>query len=438
MKPQPKQRNEPRDSKASAPTPTSPAAGPAPDAPSAGGGLFLKWFFSRTVRHALQMRRHVWKLVQHQRDLLSPPALEALHQSMAGMRSLCASGDKAAIQAGMEELEKTANKWLKPYPSASLRENIEVLLVAIAVAMAIRTFFLQPFKIPTGSMQPTLWGITSNPDYMHPDVVAAEGRTWDDLRPKPDFEMPNFFKRFGEYWAGAVSYVHVVAKAPGELRAAGKPFPPVLISLWQTFQVGDATYTVWFPPEDMLQRAGLIMGGMPNPKVFKQGEDIIKMRSVSGDHLFVDRLSYNFRKPTRGEIVVFETRHIQDRRVPPDQFYIKRLVGLGGETLKINPDRHLAVNGQELTVNTPHFENLYSFDPKHEPPANHYWGHGPEQEFANQKEFTVPPKHYVVMGDNTRNSLDSRYWGAFPQEDVIGKACFVYWPVSSRFGLGYR
>ena len=61
----------------------------------------------------------------------------------------------------MENLEKAANKWLKPYPNAAWRENVEVLLVALAVAMGIRTFFLQPFKIPTGSMQPTLFGVTS-------------------------------------------------------------------------------------------------------------------------------------------------------------------------------------------------------------------------------------------------------------------------------------
>ena len=61
----------------------------------------------------------------------------------------------------MENLEKAANKWLKPYPNAAWRENVEVLLVALAVAMGIRTFFLQPFKIPTGSMQPTLYGVTS-------------------------------------------------------------------------------------------------------------------------------------------------------------------------------------------------------------------------------------------------------------------------------------
>ena len=71
----------------------------------------------------------------------------------------------------MQSLETAANKWLKPYPNAAWRENIEVLLVAIAVAMAIRTFFIQPFKIPTGSMQPTLFGITQENLIGRDDVV---------------------------------------------------------------------------------------------------------------------------------------------------------------------------------------------------------------------------------------------------------------------------
>src|SRR6185312_10032643 len=86
--------------------------------------------------------------------------------------------DNAALQNKMEKLEETANQWIKPYPNAGYRENIEVLLVALAVAMGIRTFFLQPFKIPTASMQPTLFGITSKnflveTNYQRPTGLAA-------------------------------------------------------------------------------------------------------------------------------------------------------------------------------------------------------------------------------------------------------------------------
>ena len=51
---------------------------------------------------------------------------------------------------------------------------------------------------------------------------------------------------------------------------------------------------------------------------------------------------------------------------------------------------------------------------------------------------TSSPNSMLVFGDNTLNSLDSRYWGLFPEQNVIGKSCFVYWPISSRFGWGQR
>ena len=392
--------------------------------------MILKWLFSRTVRHALQMRKHVWKLLQHQRDILSPQAIEAVNKGMDALRATCAAGDKAAVQAGMDELEKVANKWLRPYPNSGVRENVEVLLVAIAVAMGIRTFFLQPFKIPTGSMQPTLWGI-------HTDVLP------------PDFQIPNRVARFFEYWISGTSYEHVVAKAPGAFDGVEPPTRLALFNLKQRFQVGNETYTLWFPADSVLEnlsrptleRGSYWQNDNGSYKQFNTGDDILKLRVVSGDHLFVDRLTYNFRRPERGEIVVFETKHVVHSDVPKDQFYIKRLVGLSDEKLKIDKDRHLEVNRgagwQQLTASTPHFANLYGPDTDTYAP-NHYFRHQPMGLFANEQTFDVPPNQYIVMGDNTKNSLDSRYWGSFPNSDVVGKAYFVYWPISSRFGWGYR
>src|ERR1035441_4821310 len=107
--------------------------------------MILQWFLSKTVRQAAAMRKHVQKLLNHQRDILSPQAIEAIRTAMENCRKAVADGaDKAALEKQMEDLEKGANKWLKPYPSAAWRENVEVLLVALAVAMGIRTFFLQP------------------------------------------------------------------------------------------------------------------------------------------------------------------------------------------------------------------------------------------------------------------------------------------------------
>ena len=112
------------------------------------------------------MRKHVHHLLCAQRDILPLQAIGAVTLAMNALQAAIAEGaNTGKIRIKMDELDFAANKWLKPYPNALWRENVEVILVAVAVAMAIRTFFVQPFKIPTGSMQPTLFGVTSVPDF---------------------------------------------------------------------------------------------------------------------------------------------------------------------------------------------------------------------------------------------------------------------------------
>jgi signal peptidase I len=122
----------------------------------------IRWLFSKTIREARAMRKHVQRLLNAQRDILSPQAIAAVQIKINELNAAIAEGaNMGKIRIKTEELQFAAEKWIKPYPHAAWRENVEVLLVALAVAMAIRTFFLQPFKIPTGSMQPTLFGVTS-------------------------------------------------------------------------------------------------------------------------------------------------------------------------------------------------------------------------------------------------------------------------------------
>lgn len=420
--------------------------------------MIIRWFFSKTVRQIVAMRRHVWKLLNAQRDLLPAEALAALNQALEGAKkAVCSGADNVALKKEMQNLEQSANRWLKPYPHPGWRENVEVLLVALAVAMGIRTFFLQPFKIPTGSMQPTLWGVTSTNLINHPEI-----------------KIPTGLKRLREWFAG-VSYVHVVAKADGPLEFVGRPWPPAIFSIFQRIRVGGRWHVIWFPPDygapptgTLAARAGLVdeLGRLRANRIYRKGDDVIRLRVNAGDHVFVDRFTYNFRRPKRGEIVVFETKGVYHPQVPQGQFYIKRLVGLGGETIRLKcdyiltntpmltavPVGHLLVDQNELSANTPHFQNLYSFPdaptrgeiiPYRE---NSYFGHaltgnlGLPPEAPGQRigrEYFIRPNHYFVMGDNTMNSLDSRYFGDFARDYVIGKSWFVYWPISSRFGLGY-
>ena len=375
------------------------------------------------------MRKHVHKILQHQRDILSPQAIQAVQAAVGDLRKTVAEGaDKPALEKQMESLETAANKWLRPYPNAAWRENIEVLLVALTVAMGIRTFFLQPFKIPTGSMQPTLFGVTS-----------------ENLINQPDFKFPTGWERIKQ-WFGGISYLHVVAENDGEVRIE-PPLRFLIFNIKQTISIDSESYTIWFPP-DYGSATLEARAGISQRQPVHRGEEVIRLKVQSGDHLFVDRLTYNFRPPKRGEIIVFETKGIPEERrepfrIPGDQFYIKRLVALGGERVQIGDDRHLRINGNRLDASTPHFENVYSFNPKDPPVESKYSGHVNNRYLCQFFEghpdgVTVPDGHYMVMGDNTLNSLDSRAWGDFPATSVIGKSFFVYWPITERFGWGIR
>jgi signal peptidase I len=398
----------------------------------------LRWFVSKTVRRACDLRKHVRKILAAQRDLLTPQAITAVETSVSDLSGALASGGEEELKKQMSALETSANKWLKPYPNATIRENIEVLLVALAVAMGIRTFFLQPFKIPTGSMQPTLFGVTPSAD--------SSPRLTFEINNRVDLKIPGRVSRFFDYWINGRSYYDEVAPEDGEVQAVKPPVRFLLFNLKQDYEFNGQWRTIWFPAEDLFQRAGYLdihnnfVGNYP----IKAGQPIMRIKVTAGDHLFVDRVSYNFRAPKRGEIVVFETKGIpEDMRgiygIPPDQFYIKRLVALGGEKVQIGNDRHLIINGVRLDTNTPHFEKVYGFDPTRPPEQSVYSGHvnGPLLRTQNDV-YNVEPNHYMVMGDNTMNSLDSRYWGAFPSTNVIGKYFFVYWPFSDRFGTGVR
>ena len=397
--------------------------------------MIFRWFSSRTVRQASEMVRQMGRLLNEQRDLLSPEAITALSNAQAEARQVIRSGaGKDQIKAEMKRLEDVAARWLKHYPYPGVRENVKEFLVAVVVILSFTTFFLQLTKIPTGSMQPTLYGIT-----------------YENLQDNENFEMPPFYKRFLLYWAYGISYKHLVAPFDGYVLRVEAPKTVLPFVKKQPVLFGDPNnpaqrewLNIWFPPDDRLLQAA----DLDPSRRYRKGESIIKLKAVAGDHLLVDRFTYNFRKPQRGEIIVFKTRGIQG--LDNNLLYIKRLVGLPGEKVQISNDQRLIIDGDELTASDRHFEYLYTFDSN--PGENRYMGHVneavarqrfnrniPAPLFPNENAVhVVGPHHYLAMGDNTLNSLDSRAWGDLPQANVIGRCWFVYWPFTERFGWGYR
>jgi signal peptidase I len=122
------------------------------------------------------------------------------------------------------------------------------------------------------------------------------------------------------------------------------------------------------------------------------------------EYLIIEKLSYRFGMPQRGDVIVFHYP------LNPQRDFIKRIIGLPGESVQIRRSQTL-INGQPIP-------ELYG-------PAEATYNWGPE---------TVPPNQYFVLGDNRNNSSDSHSWGMLPRELIIGRAWLIYWPLS-EWGL---
>ncbi|MDX1977929.1 MAG: signal peptidase I [Pseudanabaenaceae cyanobacterium bins.68] len=152
------------------------------------------------------------------------------------------------------------------------------------------------------------------------------------------------------------------------------------------------------------------------------------------DRLIIEKISYRFRPPQRGEIVVF---YPPNTPVVPDntKVYIKRLIGLPGDQISITQGK-VYINGEAIPepyIAEPPAYQLPNLDPNNPDACPNCFV--PERlNLKPQPSFTVPANSYWVMGDNRNNSLDSHAWGFLPAENLVGRAVFRYWPPDSRFG----
>lgn len=131
-----------------------------------------------------------------------------------------------------------------------------------------------------------------------------------------------------------------------------------------------------------------------------------------GDRLVIEKVSYRFKEPTNGDIIVFQPPDIlQQQGYSKDQAFIKRIIGLPGQTIDIK-------KGRVFIGDRPLEEDYIAELP------DYFW----------QGPVTIPEDQYFVMGDNRNNSNDSHIWGFLPKENIIGRAVFRFWPFE-RIGL---
>jgi signal peptidase I len=360
-------------------------------------------FTRKYIKHGRLLIRHAEKLLRYRRDVLSENAKAEFKLQIERVRQALQDRNEKAVNEESERLQNLYTQNLPTPKDAAWRENVEVILVAIVVAVGIRSYFLQPFKIPTGSMQPTLNGIIG-----HPTTEPA----------------PNILRQVAEFFILGRNYIDVVAKEDDRIeQIVQKKF-----AFFFTFSriIGEKqTYLVYASPETLRQDFKVLPGAHYN-----KGDIIARGAVDTGDQVFVDKFSYNFIKPQRGDVFVFRTDQILGIPDDPETgapFFIKRLSGLPGDTLRIEPPI-LYVNGK-VAEGFGFARVMGAKQP--------YRGYAPGRDYLADptKTYTVPAHSYFAMGDNSYNSYDSRWWGPVPEVNLVGRGLFVYWPFTWHWGL---
>lgn len=402
-------------------------------------------FTPKWKNEALHLVKGAKKFVHYKRDLLAPERVVEIESRRNDLLAAIRSGDRAAVAEASKQIRAVCENALPAEkPVGWLEDNVEVMFVAIVIALGLRAYYLQPFRIPTGSMQPTLNGIIGTP--------LAES------------EWPSFPKRMIEKVLRGRSYVKVVNDQ--DRRLAVNPRGGVDIRDTQVMHFFSRSEIHFmdskplrlpapYSPCETLGLKAALQDAVRNGGTLAAGTVLCEGTIDSGDLVLVNKFSYHFRKPKRGEVFVFDTlgiRGIHERsgEQAAGSHYIKRLCGVPGDTLTIDPP-NLLIDGriakesgiQKVIAG----EGDYSINPGGYVPADPRELMGrdrtisqylskPGDQLTLAAQARPGMREYAALGDNTRNSLDSRYWGTVKEFNLVGPALFSLWPITTgHWGL---
>ena len=360
-------------------------------------------FTPRYIKHSKLLLRHARKYLRYKDDLLNTETREELRDRVGALQGALRQRDHPRIKTEAEALDAKLHELTPINWESHWRENCEVILVAVVVAIGIRSYFLQPFKIPTGSMQPTLNGIIGRPMTAPP---------------------PNLVRQVVEFLVLGRNYIDVVAREDDEILQIQQKKFLFFFTLSRVIGIHQQ-YLIYAPPDTLTHDFNVFVG-----RTLRRGEVIARGAVDTGDQVFVDKISYNFTKPRRGDVFVFRTNRILGIREDPETgapFYIKRLAGLPEDSVRIVPP-FLYINGSKAEEHG--FARVMAS-------KLGYRGYalGGNYMAESTRTFAVPVDGYFALGDNSYNSYDSRYWGPVPENNLVGRGLWVYWPFSPHWGL---
>lgn len=368
----------------------------------------MKFFQKRERKKLLselKSRRHA------EDDLLSPALRSQFDEVISKLQNAPAEDLPGAIAAAQKEYASL------PLPKrGKLYAFLDLVAVVGLVAFGLRGLYFQPFRIPTGSMQPTLFGV--HHQQVENNANCGFGK------------LPGVLQNlvYGTTGAGLVHRGEKGHLSPELYPVSGRIFDGT------EFKIGRQRYVLPGNPRQVVDYSHL------GKKMEFADGDVISEGFVSlGDHLFVERVSLYLSPPQRGDVIVFNTEGLTVGDTSLQQsggyYYIKRLAALPGDTVKIVKGQlYIRPAGEDgfhrIQDIEKRFEKVYSM-------KGGYHGHLDsmgQEPFAWGEEYTVPEDCYLMLGDNSRFSMDSRYFGVVPRKNLIGRAWIVFYPFSRRLG----
>ena len=328
-------------------------------------------FRDRKTKNARQLFEMACKVYNYRKDVIAEQDAKNLEEMIKQLDELILDG-----KVGTQEYEGLAQKLEalmkkcggRIYPTSSWSDNVDTIIVVGIVALGIRSFFLQPFKIPTNSMYPSFYGMTAEAYAPGEDALgigekiarfALKGASNYSLEAPVDgdllleinapqaarfrggfinFEEKNVRKYFGIWPTRERQYIFEVGGKKLELNLPADFSLDTVIA--KALPIGDAKNIIEYlnaahDKKMITSKDGKIY---INYGPVKRGDRVINFDILSGDMLFVDRFTYNFKKPKVGDSIVFLTKYCDgmtamNNGVPDDKYYIKRrrrIEGRGG------------------------------------------------------------------------------------------------------------
>jgi signal peptidase I len=406
------------------------------------------WFFTPTrLKRAKNLRQNLERFLNYKRDLLNPADVDSIKAMDTELAALIRRrAPKEELEALSKTIQDTCLGLVAPESNSNIREQVEMVFVVVAILLGFKSYIVQPFKIPTNSMLPTLNGVVAT--YTDEETPAFLNKGWQMIMAGSRFVeyhaegplnianlgVPLFEPAETEQDRGAQKLeqsriIEKTVKGLGAVKAIG-------FFNYSELTYDDGTTSSFYMPPSRVAQLILQTARATGKFQLQKGDLLARGWVKTGDHVMVNKFAYHFRAPIRGEVFVFTTKNLStgstdSRGKPVVQHYIKRLVGLPGDKLTISQPE-LLINDQKAVE--PGIRRVID-----SPADSGYKGYS---QVGTRSVYSIPtadPIHggqpgFWAMGDNSYNSRDSRYFGAIPQSNLVGPALIAYWPIFPHFG----